>query len=527
MKREIARSVKRFPLSLALLFIAALIPLSGGAAEIIMPSIFGDNMVLQRGMEIPVWGKAEADEPITVAIDTLTVHTTAGGDGTWSVRLPAMEAGGPYEMLVAGNDSVVFSNVMIGEVWVCSGQSNMQWPMKQLDNVNDDIESADYPDMRLFTVDKVSKTEPQFDFPGKKPEWLPCTPETVRDFSAVAYYFGRKLHGELKVPIGLVHASWGGSVAEAWTRLETLMSRPELKPIVEDIDSLAAHHMEEKARYEKKLAAWRKAREENLPPPPYPRAPRGPGERDYPSGLFNAMIAPMIPYGIAGVIWYQGESNAVRAYQYRTLFPAMIRDWRRAWGQGDFPFLFVQLANWETETIPAEDGWGSWPELREAQLMTLAGVPNTGMAVTIDIGDPENIHPKNKRDVGHRLALNALALAYGRRVAGSGPIYTSMFRDGRMIRIRFRHVDRGLIAGSMQPLTGFEIAGEDRVFHEAEARIEGNEVCVFSDEVPEPVAVRYGWDDNPQCNLYNTAGLPASPFRTDDWPGVTEGRLKP
>ncbi len=257
-----------------------------------------------------------------------------------------------------------------------------------------------------------------------------------------------------------------------------------------------------------------------------PLPPRTPGERDYPSGLFNAMIAPMIPYGISGVIWYQGESNSVRARQYRTLFPAMINDWRRAWKQGNFPFLFVQLANWETDTIPVEGTWGSWPELREAQLMTLS-LPNTGMAVTIDIGDSTNIHPNNKWDVGHRLALNALQIAYGRYIVKSGPIFTAMFRDGGRIRLRFRHIANGLVAGNMEPLKGFTAAGIDRVFYKAEARIEGNEVIVSSEEVTQPVAVRYAWDDNPENNLYNSAGLPASPFRTDDWPGITDGKLKP
>lgn len=514
--------VKRTALFLSLIFISGTAALS----DVNMPGIFGDNMVLQRGMEAPVWGTAETNEIVTVTIDSLQYQTTAGIDGHWMVRLAAMEAGGPYEMTVSGNNTITFTNVLVGEVWVCSGQSNMAWPIDRVQNIEDDVASADYPDIRMITIDRVSKETPQTEFSGRKPVWIPCSPDTVGKFSAVAFFFGRELHRELKVPVGLIHSSWGGAVAEAWTGIETLRSHPELRPIVDNLDSLIITYPQAKALFEEKAEAWQKAREDSLPLPPMPLPPRAPGERDYPSGLFNAMIAPMIPYGIAGVIWYQGESNSVRARQYRTLFPAMISDWRRAWKQGDFPFLFVQLANWENDTIPVEGTWGSWPELREAQLMTLS-LPNTGMAVTIDIGDSTNIHPNNKWDVGHRLALNALQTAYGRHIVKSGPIFTAMFRDGGSIKLRFRHIASGLVAGNMEPLKGFTTAGVDRVFHKADARIEGNEVIVSSEEAIQPVAVRYAWDDNPECNLYNSAGLPASPFRTDEWPGITDGKLKP
>ena len=526
-KREKIRRLPPFARKLTAV-LPVLLTLAGFTvnAEVTLPGIFGDNMVLQQSIEVPVWGWADPGDTVTVAIDTLSVETVAGIDGVWSVRLDPLNAGGPYDMIVAGKDSVLFTNVMVGEVWVCSGQSNMAMRMSSVQNIEDDISSADYPDIRLFTVQRASTVDPQKDFPGERPAWVPCSPDTVRSFSAAAYYFGRELQRELKVPIGLVHSSWGGSLAEAWTSLETLRSLPQLRPIVDNLDSLAIYYPQAKEAYDRRLEEWNKARADSLPLPLMPWPPRGPETHHYPAGLYNAMIAPMIPYAIAGVIWYQGESNSVRAYQYRTLFPAMIRDWRKAWGQGDFPFLYIQLANWETDTIPVEGGWGSWAELREAQLMTLS-VPNTGMAVTIDIGDSGNIHPNNKWDVGHRLALNALSIAYGRRVVKSGPIYTAMYREGRSIRLRFRHVSQGLVAGSMQPLMGFQIAGADRVFHDAEARIDGGEVIVFSENVEHPVAVRYGWDDDPRCNLYNTDGLPASPFRTDDWPGITEDRLKP
>jgi len=517
------------PVNLVVLCFFLVEILSGYPAlgDVTLPSIFGDNMVLQRGMKIPVWGTADSNELVTVTIDTVTVQKTAGRDGRWMLRLGKMEAGGPYEMTVSGYNSITFTNVMIGEVWVCSGQSNMAMTVASVQGIDEQVAQADFPNIRHFKVDNVSTEQPQFDFPGQKPSWVPCTPDTVGTFSAVAFFFGRELYQKLDVPIGLVHTSWGGSVAEAWTSRKTLESTPELRPIVENLDSLVAAYPEARIQYQKQHAEWQKAMADSVRPlPPMPLPPMGPGMNSYPSGLYNAMLAPMIPYGIAGVIWYQGESNSVRAHQYRTLFPAMITDWRRAWNQGDFPFLFVQIANWETDTIPVEGTWGSWAELREAQLMTLS-LPNIGMAVTIDIGDAYNIHPNNKWDVGHRLALNALQKAYGRNIVASGPVYTAMYREGNAVRLRFRHIADGLVSKNDEPLTGFQIAGTDRVFHEAAARIAGTEVVVSSEAVPSPAAVRYGWDDNPSCNLFNTEGLPASPFRTDDWPCITEGKLKP
>jgi len=513
--------------ALALLLITCLLPADVVFAEVSLPSVFSDNMVLQRGQPITVWGKANAGETVSVAIDTLKAVTVAGVNGGWSLKLGPMEAGGPYDLVAAGLDTVTVTNVMIGDVWVCSGQSNMQWSLDRVRDAEEDIANADFPDIRLFSAPRLSSESPLYDFPDPKPSWLPCGPDTVKSFSAVAFFFGRELHEKLDVPIGLIHSSWGGSVAEAWTSMQTLLSHPELRPIVADLDSLKRVYPQEKQRYNEEAAARQQAVRDSLAVvPPMPLPPRGPGERDYPSGLFNGMLSPVIPFGIKGVIWYQGESNSVRAHQYRTLFPAMIRDWRKAWGQGDFPFLYVQIAGWETETIPVKGTWGSWPELREAQLMALS-VPNTAMTVAIDIGEADNIHPNNKWEVGHRLALNAMAVAYGRPIVHMGPIYTANYREGQTIRLRFRHVADGLMAGNMEPLKGFTIAGRDRVFHPARAEISGSEVVVGSSEVPFPVAVRYAWDDNPDCNLYNTVGLPATPFRTDDWPGETDGRLVP
>jgi sialate O-acetylesterase len=324
------------------------------------------------------------------------------------------------------------------------------------------------------------------------------------------------------VPIGLIHTSWGGTPSEAWTRREILEKEPDAAPILERHDEAVAKYPEAKKEYEQKVEEWKKtaeqAKSENKPAPQRPWPPLGPGHSHSPSGLYNAMLAPLIPYGIKGAIWYQGETNAGRAYQYRKLFPAMIKNWRNDWGQGDFPFLFVQLANYMA--VKPEPVESYWAELREAQLMTL-DLPNTGMAVIIDIGEADDIHPRNKQDVGKRLALWSLAKSYGKELVYSGPIFKSMtIKNGKAI-LNFDHVGGGLIARPNEPLKGFAIAGADRKFVWADAKIEGNQIVVSSDKVINPVAVRYAWADNPVCNLYNKEGLPASPFRTDDWPGVT------
>jgi len=505
----------------AVLFLA----LSTAWADVRMPNIFGDSMVLQRGIPLPVWGMADPGEKVTVTLGGKSFSTVTGKDGRWMVRLKKMDAGGPYEMKITGNNSLSFKDVLVGEVWVCSGQSNMWWRIGLMKGIEQEIASADYPNIRYFSTNLVSTEEPQFDFPGNKPQWKACSPAVIKDFSAVAYYFGKAIHQDIGVPVGLVHTSWGGSVAEAWTRIEALKSKRELRPLVENLDGVKTAYPEAKAKYDRNYAEFQKAQSKGTIVD-MPLAPRNPNERDWPSGLYNAMLAPMIPYGIRGVIWYQGESNAVRAWQYRVLFPTLIKDWRSAWKQGDFPFIYVQLANWKTATIPVEGTWGSWPELREAQLMTLS-LPKTGMAVTVDIGDSTNIHPNNKWDVGSRLALSALHVAYGRDIVYSGPIYRSMKKDGNNIRLRFDHADGGFTARNGESLRGFTIAGKDKVFHPANARISGTEVIVSSDSVTNPVAVRYGWEDNPTCNLYNLAGLPASPFRTDSWRGITEGKINP
>jgi sialate O-acetylesterase len=506
-------------------FVTMFLFFSSAWSDVRTPNIFGDSMVLQRGISLPVWGMADPGEKVTVTFAGNSSATITGKDGRWIVRLRKMDAGGPYELKITGKNSLSFKDVLVGDVWVCSGQSNMWWQIGLMKGIDQEIASADYPEIRYFSTNLVSKEEPQFDFPGNNLQWKLCSPETVKNFSAIAYYFGKAIRQDIGVPIGLIHTSWGGSVAEAWTRIDALKSKPELRPLVEDLDGVKAAYPKAKEEYDRKYAEFAKTQGKK-PSGEMPLAPRGPNERDWPSGLFNAMLTPMIPYGIRGVIWYQGESNSVRAWQYRTLFPVMIKDWRSAWNQGDFPFIYVQIANWKTSTIPVEGTWGSWPELREAQLMALS-TPNTGMAVTIDIGDSTNIHPNNKWDVGRRLALSALHVAYGQNIAYSGPIYRSMKKDGNRIRLRFDHDDGGFTTHAGEPLQGFTIAGKDRIFYPASASISGNEVIVSSEKVLKPVSVRYGWEDNPTCNLYNNAGLPASPFRTDRWKGITEGKVKP
>ncbi len=513
----------RFNEAIVLVLSSALLLASAGAAvaDVRLPAVISDNMVLQRGAKVSIWGWAEPGEQVTVGVSWHTMQwgLTADQQGKWRFEMTPPKAGGPYEMTIRGKNTITIKNILVGEVWVGSGQSNMQMAVRHSANAEQEIAAANYPNIRLFSVQRTVADQPQSDCVGN---WQSCSPETVGDFSAVAYFFGRELHKELNVPVGLIHTSWGGTPAEAWTSRAVLDAEPDVKPILQRYDDAVAKYPQAKKEHEEKVAEWEKAvqeaKAEGKNPPPRPGAPFGPDHPHAPAGLYNAMIAPLIPYGIAGAIWYQGESNAGRAYQYRKLFPAMITNWRHDWGRGDFPFLFVQLANFMA-TKP-EPGDSEWAELREAQLLTLA-LPNTGMAVIIDIGEANDIHPKNKQDVGKRLAFWALAKTYGSKLVYSGPLYKSMQVEGNRVTLHFDHVGGGLVAGGGEPLKGFAIAGADRKFVWADAKIDGDTVVVSSDQVAEPAAVRYAWADNPVCNLFNKDKLPASPFRTDDWPGVT------
>ncbi len=667
MKASLKTFALIFSLSLSIFYACSSGPKP--AADIKLPAIFGNNMVMQQKTKVPVWGEAASGGKVTIEIAGIKAEAVADEKGNWRTSINSPAAGGPYELKISGEKTIAFKNIMFGEVWLASGQSNMEMPLAgwgKIKNYEQEIAAANYPEIRLFQAKHVMSNTPLKDIEADG--WKECSPETVADFSATAYFFGRELYKQLHVPIGLIHSSWGGTVVEAWTSGKTLADFPEFTKAVKLLQNPSAEH-EDKFKKHKEIIkpwqetmkkrmlkspsikqGWQKAdyddnawktmnvpgtwesqglkfdgtvwfrKELELPEswrgkpvglslgaindfditwvngkeigsealvyiprnytipadltkngrltiavqildignsggiygskkqifinnmsgdtislagkwryktdplhpkidemPLLPTVLEGPNR---PTVLFNAMINPIVTYAIKGAIWYQGESNAGRAYQYRKLFPAMIRDWRSYWKQGDFYFLFVQLANFmEHKNKPVDDAWA---ELREAQLMALKE-PNTGMAVTIDIGNAKDIHPKNKQEVGRRLALNALKLAYGKDIENSGPIYKSMKVEGNKIRISFDHVDGGLLIKGGKTLKGFAIAGKNKKFKWAKAKIVGNDVLVWNSSISKPVAVRYAWQANPVCNLYNKAGLPASPFRTDDWKGITEG----
>ena len=464
-------------------------------AQVTLPPFFNCNMVLQQGIPIPVWGWASPKEKVSVTFNNKTVTTKAGKDGKWKVTLQPMNYGGPYNMVVKGKNLRTIENILIGEVWVCSGQSNMEFALSSAINAQAEIAASDYPEIRLFTVKKRMSEKPQENL--DEGEWWQCSPVSSPKFSAVAYFFGRALYQKLKVPIGLIHTSWGGTVAETWTSPEAISRNPDFAAKLEELKTI-------------NIAEYNKANEKKL------------GPNSYPTLLYNGMINPLVPYGIKGAIWYQGEGNAGRAFQYRRVFPDMIRDWRAKWAQGDFPFLFVQLANYmKADSIPVESNWA---ELREAQTMTLS-LPNTGMASAIDVGEALDIHPKNKQTVGQRLALSALKVAYHQNIENLGPVFNEMKITGNKIDLTFNHVGSGFkVKDKYSYVKGFTIAGNDHKFRWAKASITGpNTIQVFSSEVDTPVAVRYGWGNNPDdVNLYNSEGLPADPFRTDKWKGITE-----
>ncbi len=502
-------------------YAALLAPLmfSGAArADVKLPAIFSDNMVLQRDMSVPIFGTADAGESVTVRLGASNVgRTRADASGKWLVRLAPQSAATSLTLSVVAKNALTFQNVAVGEVWLASGQSNMEFKVSQTQNADAEIASANFPEVRSFNVAKNAVPTPQSDVKGK---WQATTPETVKNFSAVAYFFGRELHQNLGVPIGLIHSSWGGTPAEAWTSREALENVPTLQPMVAATDKVAAEFPALNEKYQKETlpaydAAVAAAKAANQPAPVKPGGPNSPNSPNRAAALYNGMIAPLIPYGIKGAIWYQGESNASRAVEYRTLFPTLIQDWRARFGQGDFPFYWVQLANFQgVQKDPIEPGNG-WAMLREAQSRTLS-LPRTGTALAIDLAikeNPGNIHPTNKQDVGHRLALLALNRDYGQKVVDSGPVFSSMSAQGNTARLSFQNAD-GLKA-SGDKLLGFAISGADGIWKWADATIDGNQIVLSNPEVSAPVAVRYDWASNPIGNLYNGAGLPARPFRTD------------
>jgi sialate O-acetylesterase len=490
--------------------------------DVKLPAIFGSHMVLQRGQNDRVWGWADAGEEVTVRFNGQSKTTKAGADGKWTITLDPMPAGGPFAMTVEGKNTVALDDVLVGEVWICSGQSNMQLAVSEANDGDLEARTAKYPEIRLITVPQVGTQEPQEDFKGR---WEVCTPDSVKSFSAVGYFFGRQLYQTLGVPIGLIDDSWGGSACEAWVRRDLLAADEKYGPLMERWEKTEKNFPQAKAAYEEKLSAWReaseKAKADGEKAPPRPQDPEGQMRGNArPGNIYNGVLKPTIGYGIRGVIWYQGESNAGRAYQYRDLFPLMIRSWRDEWKQGDFPFYWVQLADFRFEKQEPADS--DWAELREAQTMTMGKLPSTGEAVIIDLGEGRDIHPRNKQDVGKRLARWALARDYGLDIPYHSPMYRSMERKGEKIVLTFDHVGRGLRPFDVPEARGFAVAGNDREFVWAETKITGkDQVEVWSSRVPNPVAVRYGWATNPVCNVYSMEGLPLTPFRTDDWPGVT------
>lgn len=477
-------------------------------ADVTLPSLLADHMVVQRGLPVHVWGMAAPNETVSITFRGETKATTADELSRWSLYLSPGEAGGPFQMVIKATNSIELNDVLVGDVWVASGQSNMEFPMTALANPAPEIAAAQYPKIRIFKVEHRPSDYPRSDVPAKA--WALCTPERIADSSAVAYYFARDLYQKENVPIGLLETFWGGTAAESWTSLHTLAADASLMPVfsvrskmVDEREETLLRQQQEERDYDKSAE---QAKAEGKPIP---------GRRWHPdfaawapAALYNGMIAPLTRFPIRGAIWYQGESNSgERAPLYTRLFQAMITDWRRSWDEGDFPFLFVQIANWKT----APDG--RWPEVRDAQRKALA-LRNTGMAVTIDIGDPIDIHPKDKLNVGLRLARAARAIAYGEKLEWSGPLYKQLTREDHALRVWFDHA-AGLTAKG-GAVTGFEVAGADGKYVTADAKIEGTAVVVSSASVPDPVSVRYAWADNPTCNLDNREGLPASPFQAPE-----------
>ena len=548
-----------FPILLCVLLAAV-----SAAAKVRLPAVFSDHLILQREAGVSVWGWADADEPVTVEFAGQKKSAAADAHGRWRVTLDSLATSAePRELKVTGKDSSVkISDVLVGDVWLAGGQSNMGFPLNSAHNAKEELPQAGDPQLRFFRVKTKTAAEPQTDGTGS---WEASTPETAKNFSGVAYFFAKEIRRDQKVPVAVLQAPWGGTDIETWISLEGLKTSPALTNPLARWEQAVTEHAKIKANpqlvtaYENDLKQWQAevapaynallkkynedkaagkavgAKPQPVRPEPSNPDPMGmpsPSRRpSTPTVNFNGMIAPLVPYAVRGVIWYQGENNGARGLEYRDLFPRLIEDWRHQWvenGGADFPFLFVQLPCNGPDSVPVAEG--GWPWLREAQWLTLQKVPRTGMAVTIDVGNPNDVHPTDKLDVGQRLALVARNKVYGETVVASGPLFQGFQIEGDQVRVRFTETGGGLVSGRqpwlaprVEPfpqdkLIGFFIAGEDRKWFAADASIAGDSVLVSSAKVPRPVAVRYGWANSPRCNLYNRAGLPAAPFRTDDWP---------
>lgn len=477
-------------------------------ADVSVPNVFSDSMVLQRDQPNAVWGKAEPGEAVTVSIGSQKHAATAGDDGAWRVTLEPMAVGEPLELVISGKNEIRLTDILVGEVWICSGQSNMQWSVNGSTDYALEAASANYPEIRMINFPQVGVQEPVWTHDSRK--WMVCSPQSVGGFSAVGYFFARQLHQTLGVPVGMINNAWGGSACEAWINRETLAADEQFAPLME-------RWVANEKRFEELNAKTNRSEDENKQ---LAGLKRQMGGNSRPGNIYNGVLKSHMGYGIRGAIWYQGESNAGRAYQYRELFPLMISSWREEWGQGDFPFYWVQLADFMGENSEPIDS--AWAELREAQTMTMSKLPNTGQAVIIDIGEGKDIHPRNKVDVGMRLARWALANEYKLPIPFRSPEFKSMEVIGNKAVLSFDFVDGGWRPFDVNELRGFTIAGDDKKFVNAKATLtKDGRVEVSSDLVEKPVSVRYGWANNPIVNLYDRNDLPLTPFRTDDWPGVT------
>jgi len=515
--------------------LALCIASSFAKAEVSLPNIFSDHMVLQRDIANPVWGQATPGEKVSVSIAGQKHTTVADANGEWQLKLAPLKVGGSHKLTIKGNNTLHFEDVLVGEVWLCSGQSNMEWPVNKSNAHELEISSANYPNIRLITAPKPGSETAQFSFDD---QWQATSPESVGDFSAACYFFGRRLHNTLNVPIGLINTAWGGARIEAFMPRRALEDTGEYLEYLTDWDRRIIEDSDRE--YAKKLVkyeAWQAAgsKGERHKPLHARVANHAPGS------IYNGLIHPVVGYGIKGAIWYQGESNTDRPYQYRRLFPLLINTWRDLWGQGDFPFYWVQLADYKKEFSKPKGG--AWAEVREAQTMTLS-LTNTGEAIAIDLGEARDIHPRNKQTVAKRLVRHALAKDYGYDMASDSPRFSSMQIESKVIEskavdkadikltrkvatITFDRVATSLYSFDIKKVLGFAIAGEDKKFVWAKAKIiSKDQVEVYSDEVVNPVAVRYGFEFNPVVNLYDKNGLPVTPFRTDDWPGATSFREK-
>jgi len=483
----------------AVLFLLAFVALTGRAlGEVRLPGIISDHMLLQRDVPVRIFGKASPGEAVSVAFRGQTVKTVTDPLGRWEVWLPPLTPGPAAEMTITGVNTITVADVLVGDVWVGSGQSNMQWAVRQADNADAEIASARFPQIRLFYVPRKPSPVPVEDVEAR---WVVCSPESIAEFSAVLYFFGRQMHQDLKVPMGLIHSSWGGTPIASWISGPSLVRNPRLEPFLTYWQNLILQYPVNASRYEQNVQKWEVAGSQG----PRPAAPMGPGHAHEPTTLYNGMIAPLVKYTIKGALWYQGETEAGRAqgHVYGDALTTLVQDWRRAFALGDFPFYWVQLANYGNAAKN-----GHWMRVQEGQVKATS-LRSTGVAVITDIGNPTNIHPTNKQDVGRRLALLA-------QNKGASPLYRQFTREGDAIRIWFDHAGRTLKTRGDGPVTGFQLAGPDGKYVPATAKIDGVTVLVSSPEIPNPQSVRYAWDYDPGANLINPLGLPVSLFRTDE-----------